>query len=132
MVQKQCIRKLSTLTDKIRMWDIHILKREGAELSYSEKEVTGCAIFTSEYSEANMLMLMLLYKSANGALRYSYIKAVIQFSSVQSICILSFSSCARPGLCIQELGMLKRPSLLPQSYRWDWTSMIMITIRMNI
>ena len=32
------------------MWDIHILKREGAELSYSEKEVTGCAIFTSEYS----------------------------------------------------------------------------------
>ena len=54
------IRKLSTLTDKIRMWDIHILKREGAELSYSEKEVTGCAIFTSEYSEANMLMLILL------------------------------------------------------------------------
>ena len=64
-MQKQCIykeviRKLSTLTDKIRMWDIHILKREEAELSYSEKEVTGCAIFTSEYPEANMLMLMLL------------------------------------------------------------------------
>ena len=34
-------QKLSTLTDKIRMWDIHILRREGAGLSYSEEEVTG-------------------------------------------------------------------------------------------
>ena len=25
----------------MRMWDIHILRREGAGLSYSEEEVTG-------------------------------------------------------------------------------------------
>jgi len=45
-------RALALDMDKIRMWDIHILKREGAELSYSEKELCQASALYSTTGDA--------------------------------------------------------------------------------
>jgi len=43
--------------DKIRMWDIHILRREGAELSYSEKELSEASSMYSRTGDAEKAKL---------------------------------------------------------------------------
>jgi len=45
-------RALALDMDKMRMWDIHILRREGAELSYSDKELSEANALYSTIGDA--------------------------------------------------------------------------------
>merc|ERR1719305_960479 len=49
---KDGTRALALDMDKIRMWDIHILRREGAGLSYSEEELSKASVLYSRTGDA--------------------------------------------------------------------------------